>query len=137
MKEFKLDQHPKISAGFKVPENYFDTFSATLLADLPNKEAKVIPLFSKRKKLIWAAAAILIGVLSIPLYNHFHSSTAAFDSTDLENYLAYQPNITEYDLINEINLNQSLPLLESTSADLTTVEDYLIKEGNIEQLIIE
>jgi len=42
MKEFKLDNNPKINAGFSVPENYFENFSAKLLQELPKNEPKVI-----------------------------------------------------------------------------------------------
>ena len=44
MKEFKLDNNPKISPGFSVPENYFENFSSKLLQELPKNEPKVISI---------------------------------------------------------------------------------------------
>lgn len=137
MKAFKLDTEPKIPSGFSVPENYFENFSVKFLEDFPKEEPKIIPLFSKSKKIILAVAAVLVAALSFPLYNHFSASTAPFDTLTVENYLAYQPNITQYDLINEMDVNQALPYNEITTADATIVEEYLLKEGNLEQLILE
>lgn len=137
MKEFKLDNHPKIATGFNVPENYFENFSAKLLTELPKEEPKVIALFSKSKKMLLAIAAILIVTLSLPLYNHFFNTNSEFDSANIENYLAYQSNITQYDLINEIELNQALPHTEISNDDTAIVEDYLLKDGNIDQLIFD
>lgn len=56
MKEFKLENEPKITAGFKTPDHYFDTFSAKVLEQINEREVKVIPLY-KRKKVISIAAS--------------------------------------------------------------------------------
>ncbi|MEM0575649.1 hypothetical protein [Flavobacterium polysaccharolyticum] len=137
MKEFKLDNEPNISTGFSVPENYFENFSAKLLQELPKEEPKVISLFQKRKKLLFAAAAVLIIALSLPIYNSFFKTTQELDNASIENYLTYQPNITQYDLISEMEANDLVSLNETSSADKAVIEEHLIKEGNLEQLILE
>jgi hypothetical protein len=137
MKEFKLDNEPKISTGFSVPENYFENFSAKLLQELPKEEPKVISLFQKRKKLLFAAAAVLILALSLPTYNNFFSNAPTLDSISMENYLAYQPNITQYDLINELESDDLHVIIESTPTDKAAIEEHLLKEDNLEQLILE
>lgn len=137
MKEFKLDNNPKINAGFSVPENYFENFSAKLLQELPKNEPKVISFYQKKKKLLFAVAAILILALSIPIYNSLSSSNHELDNTSIENYLTYQPNITQYDLISELEDEDLLTLNESSPADNTIIEEHLLKEGNLEQLILE
>jgi hypothetical protein len=137
MKEFKLDKEPKISTGFNVPENYFENFSAKLLQELPKEEPKVISLYQKRKKLLFAAAAVLILALSLPIYNSFFKTNQELDSTSMENYLAYQPNITQYDLISEMEADDLLTLNETSPADKTVIEEHLLKEDNLEQLILE
>ena len=41
MKEFKLDNNPKISPGFSVPENYFENFSSKLLQEEKSPVIKI------------------------------------------------------------------------------------------------
>ena len=137
MKEFKLDNNPKISHGFSVPENYFENFSSKLLQELPKNEPKVISIYQKKKKVLFAVAAVLILALSIPIYNALISSNNELDNTSIENYLTYQPNITQYDLISELEDEDLLTLNESSPADNTIIEEHLLKEGNLEQLILE
>ena len=137
MKEFKLDNNPKISTGFSVPENYFENFSSKLLQELPKNEPKVISIYQKKKKVLFAVAAVLILALSIPIYNALISSNNELDNTSIENYLTYQPNITQYDLISELEDEDLLTLNESSPADNTIIEEHLLKEGNLEQLILE
>ncbi|MGL2993452.1 hypothetical protein [Flavobacterium sp. TSSA_36] len=137
MKEFKLENHPKISTGFSVPENYFDDFQAKIRQQLPHKSTKVIALHQKRKKILAAVAAVLIIAMSLPIYTYLSHSKQELDSTNIENYLAYQPNITQYDLISEIDADDLVPFSETSFADPTAIEEHLLKEGNLEQLILE
>ena len=137
MKAFKIDNEPKITAGFSVPENYFETFSATLLSELPMQKSKVIPLWSTKTKISLVVAALFVVALSLPLYYHFSSTKVEFDTISAENYLANQSNITQYELINNLDLTQQHSNNEITITDATIIEDYLLKEGNLEQLIIE
>ena len=80
MKEFKLDYDAKITSGFKTPDGYFDTLSDKILAELPNEEPKVISLFSSRKTWYYAVAAILVLMLSIPLYTEYSTQTEEIDT---------------------------------------------------------
>lgn len=137
MKDFKLDNEPKITTGFRVPEHYFDHLSASILQELPIEEPKVISIFQKRKKIMFAVAAVIILALSMPIYTYFMNSSQNPDSISMENYLAYQSNITQYDLINEYENSNLVPLNETLISDPTIIEEQLLKEGNLEQLIIE
>ena len=65
------------------------------------------------------------------------SSNNELDNTSIENYLTYQPNITQYDLISELGDEDLLTLNESSPTDNTIIEEHLLKEGNLEQLILE
>jgi hypothetical protein len=38
MKAFKLENEPKITTGFKTPENYFDDFSVKVLQQINEEE---------------------------------------------------------------------------------------------------
>ncbi|RZK10476.1 MAG: hypothetical protein EOO46_10655, partial [Flavobacterium sp.] len=99
MKDFKLDREPKIATGFTAPEGYFDDFQTRMMANLPVQEPKVIPLFARRKTWIMSAVAVLVLALSIPVYNNLYSTSEEIDAVSMENYLAYQSNISQYDLI--------------------------------------
>ena len=95
MKDFKLDNHPKINSGFKTPDHYFDDFSEKILHRLEEKESKVISIFSRRKNWLYACAAILVLALSLPSF--FQNQTNELDATALENYLAINSGISEVD----------------------------------------
>ena len=41
MKPFKLDNEPKITSGFTMPEGYFDSFTDKVLTQLNKEEPKV------------------------------------------------------------------------------------------------
>ncbi|WP_418263774.1 hypothetical protein [Flavobacterium faecale] len=98
MKEFKLDTNPKISTGFKTPEHYFDTLSERILQQIPEKESKVISIFKNKKHIILMVAAVFVIALLIPtLYN---TKATELDDTTIENYLSYQSNVTQYEIIN-------------------------------------
>ena len=51
MNNFELNKIPKIESGFKTPDHYFDTFSEKIMQQLPERNQKVTPIFSKTKPL--------------------------------------------------------------------------------------
>ena len=136
MKTFILKNQPKIESGFKIPENYFDTFSARVLQQLPTEEPKIISIFSKRKTWVHAVAAILILGLSIPIYNQFNSPSSEIDNATLENYIAYQSSVSDTDLANlldqediqkiSIDLNIEDKIIENELAENKNLEYYLL-----------
>lgn len=135
MKEFKLDEMPKIKSGFKTPENYFDAFSEKILAQLPEEKPKIIPLFGSRKKLLFAVAAVLIVALSVPILNTLSSNNPDLDQQTLEDYIAQNTRISENDIlellekedIEKLNLDYQIPD--------KNVEDVLSTNENLEQYI--
>ncbi|MFM2370042.1 MAG: hypothetical protein RL619_2363 [Bacteroidota bacterium] len=137
MKAFKLENEPKIESGFKTPEHYFENFSAKVLQQLPKEEPKVISLFQKRKIVIMMAAAILVITLMIPIVNTYTTKTKELDSTTLENYLAYQSNMNQYDLINELDSEDINKIKTTVALEDETIEDLLSVNSNAENLIIE
>ena len=100
MKTFKLDNKPKIKSGFTVPENYFEDFSIKMMQQLPVQESKVISIFSRRTTWMYAAAAVLVFALSIPIYQTVTTPSSEIDANTLENYIAYQTNVSGADLVN-------------------------------------
>ena len=69
------------------------------MQQLPENKPKVIALFSKRKSILMAVAAILVLGLMIPIYSRISINSKKLDDATLENYLAYQSNLTQEDLI--------------------------------------
>ena len=137
MKAFKLENEPKISSGFKTPENYFDTISAKVLQQINEEEIKVIPIY-KRKKTITLIAAAVVGIaLMIPVVNNYNATSKELDEATLETYLSYQSNLNQYDLIRELDTKDIEKLNKNVALEQETLEDILLSNPNIENLISE
>ena len=137
MKNFNLGNEPKITTGFTTPDGYFDTFSEKVLAQLPKQETKVISIFSSKKVWYFAAAAVLILMLSIPLFNKYSSQQAEIDSATLENYIAYQSNISEEEIVNLLEQDDLDKMKLDFNIDDTIIEDALKSNSNLEQYLID
>lgn len=139
MKTFKLDNEPKIEPGFKVPDHYFDSFSAKIMQQLDQKEPPVISIFQRKKKLLFsAAAAILVLGLTVTVVLQQQSNKEnELETAALENYITYQTNVNQYDLINGLdyvdieNMNSPLALEDET------IEEHFSTNANLENLILE
>lgn len=135
MKEFRLDNEPKITSGFKTPEGYFDDLSEKINANLPKNEPKVISIFQKRKTWIYGIAAVLAISLSVIFYQQ-SQSTETLDADFLENYIARNTTVSEYDLLEllekediekiQIDLDIQDDILEETMINNTNLEHYII-----------
>jgi cell division protein FtsL len=139
MKEFKLDNEIKIESGFKTPEHYFENFSEKLMHQLPETEPKVISLFQKNKKIIMLAAAVLILALFVPIFytKTLTAKSNEIDTTTLENYLSYQSNINQYELINGLESDEIDNMNTAVALEDGTIEDILAGSANLELLINE
>ena len=136
MKTFKLENEPKIESGFKTPEHYFDTFSARVMQQLPKEEPKTISIFTKRKTWLYAAAAILIFGLSIPIYNQFNSPTSEIDDVTLENYIAYQSSISDTDLVNLLDEEDIQKMSIDLNIEDKTIENELTENKNLDYYLL-
>lgn len=137
MKDFKLENEPKIESGFKTPDGYFENFVDKILQKLPEDELKVISIFQKRKILVWIAAAMFILTISIPLINMFSVKTEELKPIDIENYLAYQSNVNQYDLILDLEPEEINNIKTTVALEDEMIEDILATNSNIIQLIID
>lgn len=137
MKNFNLGNEPKITSGFTTPDGYFDTFSEKVLAQLPKQETKVISIFSSKKVWYFAAAAILILMLSIPLFTKYSTQQEEIDSATLENYIAYQSNISEEEIVNLLEQDDLDKMKLDFNIDDATIEDALKSNSNLEQYLID
>lgn len=136
MKNFNLGNEPKITSGFTTPDGYFDTFSEKVLAQLPKQETKVISIFSSKKVWYFAAAAILILMLTIPLFTKYSTQQEEIDTATLENYIAYQSNISEEEIVNLLEQDDLDKMKLDFNIDDATIEDALKSNSNLEQYLI-
>ena len=130
MKEFKLDTIPKISTGFKTPDNYFDTFPAKVELLLPERETKVISIFRRKKSIILMVAAIFVIALLIPKLFSSLTKTTEIDDNSIENYLSYQSNITQYEIINLLDEDDIDALKATVAIDNNEMDFDLSSETN-------
>ncbi|WP_367752201.1 hypothetical protein [Flavobacterium sp. WC2430] len=138
MKEFKLENSTKIETGFKTPDHYFEKFSAELLLKLPHNEPKVIPFFKRRNTIFMLVAALFVIALMIPILNTTQVNTMTeLDETTLENYLSYQTNVNQYDLINVLDAKDIDKIDAPVALEEKTIEDILVDNANLEHFIIE
>ncbi|HEY6143307.1 MAG TPA: hypothetical protein VIV55_07730 [Flavobacterium sp.] len=132
MKTFKLDNEPKIETGFKIPDNYFDDFSAKVMQQLPKEESKTISLFSRRKTWTYAAAAVLILGLSIPVYNNLYNHSSEIDEATLENYITDHSNISDADIVNLLDEKDIQKIKIDLNIDDKTIENELSEDNSLD-----
>ena len=137
MKTFKLENEPKIESGFKIPDNYFDDFSIKMMDQLSTSEPKVISIFQKRKNLFLMIAAVLVLALMIPFINNSNTNKQEIDTAILENYITYQSNVNQYDLINVLETEDISKIKISMAIEDKAIEDVLSVNSNLENLILE
>jgi len=132
MKDFKLDQH-KLKTGFKTPDGYFEGLADKVMQQLPEPQARVIPLY--RRKPVWlSAAAAFIIMLGFGIFFRsmlFTTQTVQPDAEAIENYLVYQQGISSYQLSQNLDqqdiaeLNATIDVSHISAED---IEDYLSTE---------
>lgn len=136
MKTFKLENEPKIASGFKTPENYFDNFSAKIVHRIEPEEPQIRSIFYKTKTWLYAAAAILIIGLSIPIYNQFNASSIEIDDATLENYIAYQSSVSNTDLANLLDEEDIQKMTIDLNIEDKTLENELTQNKNLEYYLL-
>jgi hypothetical protein len=135
MNDFKLDNEPKISAGFTIPDDYFTTFSQKVLTKLPQEQPKVISLWDKNKNAIYKVAAVLVLSLSIPVMNNMTKDTNQIYASEIENYLTQNSTLTDDDII-ELLSNEDLETMQmNSSLENDDLEAVLGEEANLEDYI--
>lgn len=137
MKTFKLENEPKIETGFNTPEHYFENFTIKMMEQLPKNEPKVISIFQKRKKIFMLVAAVLVLALLIPILNPSTENSKDLDAAALENYITYQSNVNQYDLINVLESEDINTINSGIVLEDDAIEDHLSINSNLENLILE
>lgn len=135
MKPFKLDEQ-NIKSGFIVPDGYFEKLTSDINAKLGTNEPKVVSIFSRKKVIYYAVAAVLILALSIPLFNYYNSTTS-LTQEEVEDYITLQSGITEDDLVNALDKEDIEKLKIDLKIEDKVLEETLVNELNIEEYITD
>jgi flagellar basal body-associated protein FliL len=136
MKTFKLDNEPKIETGFKVPDNYFEDFSAKMMQQLPENEPKIISIYARKKTWMYAAAAVVVLTLSLPIYNNYFSNSSEIDEATLENYITYHSTVSDTDLVNLLDEQDIQKMSIDLDIEDATIENELSENNNLEQYLL-
>jgi len=130
MNDFKLDSRPNIKSGFKAPDAYFESLADRVMLNLPMQEVKVIPLYKRRPIWVTSAAAALVLSLSLILNkNEAAKKPALPDNKAIENYFAYQADISSYELLQNLDVEDVSELQESVNISDEAIEEYLAGEN--------
>jgi hypothetical protein len=136
MNEFKLDNHPKIETGFKIPEHYFDTLSENINARLQTDEPKVISFYDRNKKTIYAVAAVLVLALCIPFFTPSTTKITDIEQNAIEDYISYNTKITAYELAEYLDKEDIEKLKVDFEIHDDILEETLLYNTDFEQNIL-
>ena len=139
MKSFKInDNEAKIPSGFSIPEGYFEAFESKVIAQLPaNEPKKVIAFYQRRTTWYFAVAAVVILMLSIPIYQNFFKTSNAVDALVLEDYIATHTELSEEDLASILEKEDLDRIRLELNLGKEAIEDILLDSNNLEQYIID
>jgi len=135
MKEINLVTSKKITPGFQIPEGYFDTFSENLLLELPINETKTISFYTRNKKWIYAAAAVLVLMLSLPFVYQLERNQEQPSAAEIENYLTQQSPISEDEIVNLLEQEDIDQLKTNSTITNEAIEEELSAATDLEKYI--
>ena len=134
MKTFKLENDQKLESGFTVPENYFEDFSARIIQQVTT-EPKVITISHRKRTWIYAAAAIVVLAMAIPIYNQFNQSNNV-DTITIENYLTANATISDAELISLLEEKDIQEMRIDLNIEDHTIENELSKNKDLEHYLL-
>ena len=135
MNHFDINKQPKINTGFKVPDNYFENFSDSLMLRNNENDTKVIAI--KRHNHWWSTAAAIV-VVSLGIFSVYRISENRneVDQHILENYIANDANISNEELIELLDETDIQEISINSSISESDIEDFLAQNSNLEQYLI-
>ena len=102
---------------------------------ITKEETKVISLFSTRISWIYAAAAVIVLGLIIPIYNDFNSNFTENDEVILENYIANKSDISDTDIASLLDEEDIQKMNVDLGLEEKSIENELLTNPNLEQYI--
>lgn len=138
MKPFTLnDKEAKITTGFNTPEGYFEALESKLSAQLPANKPKVIAFYQRKTTWLYAAAAVVILFVSIPIYQNVYRSSSEVDAVVLEDYIATHADISAEDLATILEKEDLDKIKLELNLGEEAIEDVLLNNNDLEQYIID
>lgn len=126
-------------SGYKVPDNYFDSLEQKITnAIVPEKEVKVIKLFTWRKAAYMSAvAASLILMFNIFFNNTNNVTIENIETANIENYILNEDLETSEiaSLFTDEDLSYVQLINDGYSSE--TLENYIFDNLEIEDIIIK
>lgn len=95
MKDFKLDNHPKIPSGFTTPTGYFDNLEPKLMEKINVEKKPVVIRSLNFRRVVVGMAAVFILLFGITFM--FKTQNNIPDEEQIENYLSQ--NLNTYDMM--------------------------------------
>jgi len=136
MKKIDLQHNPKIASGFKTPDGYFEDFAEKMRTQLSQNDTKVVSINSNRKNWLYAAAAIFVIAMSIPVYNALKTQTLNLDQLTLENYITNNAHISEREFAELLDEEDIQKIKINSSIEDKAIEDLLSTNANLEEYLI-
>lgn len=134
MKNFNLENEPKIETGFTIPENYFNDFSERVMQQLPSEKPKVISLYQSNKNWFLTAAAILIVSFTIPTFYLLQNNSNELNTSELESYILDHSTVSQDDIVDLLNENDLKEMnvdynLEDISSEVIDLENIDLEQN--------
>ena len=136
MNEFKLNKKPKLTAGFRTPDAYFEAVSDKIF-ETATRKTNPISVFRMSTKWKMAVAAILVIGVFVPVYMTLTKDTLEVEAPTIENYIVNNTNINQFDLISELESEEIENINVNLNLDGDNVDAILTSNAKIENLITE
>ncbi|HEX9981038.1 MAG TPA: hypothetical protein VGB50_10800 [Flavobacterium sp.] len=117
-----------------MPENYFDGIENSVFERI-SAEPKVITLQPRRLNWIFAAAAVLILMIAIPLLNRLKIANGPADVAEIENYLQYHSEVSDDDIVELLTTEDIENVTVGYEINEEDLDDALPSNAEIEDLI--
>ncbi len=138
MKNLNLDNQPKITSGFKTPEDYFESFSEKMFLKLNFEKPKVISLtyrIKQNKKWLFAIASVVLITISILFYTIEQNNIEQKYTAEVENYLTNHPTFSDDELVDLLDNEDISKIKIDSKLQNDAIEQSLIENADIEQII--
>lgn len=132
MNKILLDNEPKITTGFKVPENYFENFEVKIPVEATTKKSTLIQLVNNNK---WILSAAAILILCVTIVFQWDIAGKQEYVVEVEDHLLYNSTLSDDDIVNLLDEETISNMKIESSIDNIEIEQTLIEESNIENYI--
>ena len=105
------------------------------MLQLPKQEPKVLSLWDKNKRWLYASAAVVVLSLSIPIMNVIKNDSDEVNTAEVENYLSYHSTLTDDDIVELLDSEDLDKLNITNTIEDKQIEDILSDNSNLEEYI--